>query len=123
MSLSASTPTSDAETVARFCAQVAQIERVYCKRARSQEEGIAIPLALFRLIMNTKRSITLGQIEVVTKVYQDLFRRASDSTGYKVYCMGRIKDHKFPRGLTPNIINRIPLDPLDAEWYDKRNIL
>ena len=82
-----------------------------------------IPLLLFRLIMSTKRSITLGQIEVVTKVYQDLFRRASDSTGYKVYCMGRIKDHKFPRGLTPNIINRIPLDPLDAEWYDKRNIL
>ena len=123
MSPSASTPTSDAETVARFCAQVAQIERVYCNRARSQEEGFAIPLALFRLIMSTKRSITLGQIEVVTKAYQDLFRRVSDNAGCKVYCMGRIKDHKFPRGLTLNIFKSIPLDPLDAVWYDRRNIL
>ena len=31
----AGTPIRDAGTVARFCAQVAQIERVYCKRARS----------------------------------------------------------------------------------------
>ena len=73
--------------------------------------------------MSTKRSITLGQIEVVTRAYQDMFRRVSDSAGCKVYCMGRIKDHNFPRSLTLNNINRIPLDPLDAEWNDKRNIL
>ena len=35
ISPSASTPTNNEETVARFCAQVAQIEKVYCNRPRS----------------------------------------------------------------------------------------
>ena len=86
--------------IARFCLATINLERCFSKRPQNSkaEEGAA--LELFRLIKNTKRRVTKGQLEIAIRVYQDLIR-VKYSKGVKTaYCAHRIGDTRHPRGIS-----------------------
>jgi hypothetical protein len=61
--------TEQLEDIARFCAQTAHIERCYCAKIRNKEQDEVLQLELFRLLTTTKRTLTSGQMEAMTRVY------------------------------------------------------
>jgi len=106
--------------IARFCLQATHIEKCYCFKVRNKEHDEILPLELFRLITSSGRTLTVGQVEVMTRIYQDMFRCSGQGTGRKLYNMGGIATYKFPRSISLTILRAVPNDPMTEDLHDPR---
>ena len=103
---------TDLNAIARFCLQATHIEKCYCFKVRNKEHDEILPLELFRLITSTGRTLTVGQVEVMTRIYQDMFRCSGQGTGRKLYNMGGIATYKFLRSISLTILRAVPNEPM-----------